>query len=370
MNRRTCFLPGQPWLDDRGVPINAHGGGVMHHDGTYYWHGQHMVEGEIGNTAQVGVHVYASEDLYNWRDAGVALAVVEEAGHPIERGCILERPKVVRSGVTGRFVMWFHLEPKGMGYLGAQVGVAEAERPEGPFRFVRAFRLNAGHWPLNVTAEQKAALANEPLMARLKARRFTGGPDEELPSLPVLARDYAGGQMSRDMTLFVDDDGSVYHVTASEENSTLHVSLLTDDLLDTTGRYVRVLEHRWHEAPAVWRQEGRYWLLSSHCTGWAPNEARLSVADAIWGPWTEVGNPCEGVDPATGLGPEKTFGGQSTCVFPVVGRPGEYVAMFDVWRPSNAIEGGHVWLPVVMREGAPRVAWRDAWRLGEGSVAV
>jgi hypothetical protein len=30
------FRPGQPWLDDKGVHINAHGGGIMHHAGVYY----------------------------------------------------------------------------------------------------------------------------------------------------------------------------------------------------------------------------------------------------------------------------------------------------------------------------------------------
>lgn len=31
------------------------------------------------------------------------------------------------------------------------------------------------------------------------------------------------------MTLFVDDDGRAYHVYSSEENSTLHISELTDE---------------------------------------------------------------------------------------------------------------------------------------------
>jgi len=32
-----------------------------------------------------------------------------------------------------------------------------------------------------------------------------------------LRRDYALGQMSRDMTLFVDDDGTGYLITSAEE---------------------------------------------------------------------------------------------------------------------------------------------------------
>ena len=152
--------------------------------------------------------------------------------------------------------------------------------------------------------------------------------------------------MARDMTLFVDDDGVAYHVHASEENQTLHISELTEDYLDFTGRYVRVLPGRQNEAPALFKRRGRYYLLSSGCTGWAPNAARSAVADSIWGPWKSLGNPCAGTNPHNGLGPEKTFGGQSTYVVPVVGREDAYVALFDEWRPEDAIDGRYYWLPV------------------------
>ena len=32
--------PGEPWTDTAGKPINAHGGGMLFHDGTYYWYGE------------------------------------------------------------------------------------------------------------------------------------------------------------------------------------------------------------------------------------------------------------------------------------------------------------------------------------------
>ena len=36
--------------------------------------------------------------------------------HPIAKGCILERPKVVYNKKTKKYVMWFHLELRGKGY--------------------------------------------------------------------------------------------------------------------------------------------------------------------------------------------------------------------------------------------------------------
>ncbi|MGW8179561.1 MAG: beta-glucanase, partial [bacterium] len=122
-----AFEPGQLWLDSSGIPINAHGGGILTHNDKYYWFGQHMVEGRKGNKAQVGVHCYSSDDLYNWKDEGIALRVSEDPDSEIARGCILERPKVIFNETTHKFVIWFHLELKGMGYLAARSGVATSD---------------------------------------------------------------------------------------------------------------------------------------------------------------------------------------------------------------------------------------------------
>ncbi|HYD82465.1 MAG TPA: hypothetical protein VEA63_00400, partial [Opitutus sp.] len=101
----VSFRPGEVWLDSSGQPINAHGGGVLHHEGTYYWFGEHKVGGPVGNFAQVGVHVYTSTDLCEWHDAGIALAVSGDPSSEITRGCIIERPKVIFNAATRRFVM-------------------------------------------------------------------------------------------------------------------------------------------------------------------------------------------------------------------------------------------------------------------------
>src|ERR1700689_591503 len=95
------FNPGEVWRDDKGVAINAHGGGILLYQGAWYWFGEHKVAGKLGNTAQVGVHVYSSRDLYNWKDEGIALAVSDDPQSEITRGCILERPKVVFNQRTG-----------------------------------------------------------------------------------------------------------------------------------------------------------------------------------------------------------------------------------------------------------------------------
>ena len=70
----------------------------MKYGETYYWFGEHKAD--TTSSAMVGVMCYASEDLINWRNCGVALSVSDEKGNDIERGCILERPKVIYNKVT------------------------------------------------------------------------------------------------------------------------------------------------------------------------------------------------------------------------------------------------------------------------------
>jgi beta-xylosidase len=165
--------------------------------------------------------------------------------------------------------------------------------------------------------------------------------------------------MARDMTLFLDDDDRAYHVYASEDNGTLHISLLTDDFLSPAGRYIRVFPGGFHEAPALMKWNGRYWLFTSGCTGWAPNSARLSVADSIWGPWEELANPCLG----NGAEIATTFQSQSTFVLPVEGRRDAFIFLADRWNPANAIDGRYVWLPIRFHHGTPLIEWADAWTL-------
>lgn len=201
----TNFGPGELWPDNNGVHINAHGGGVLLHDGVYYWFGEHKVAGGLGNSAQVGVGCYASTDLLNWTDEGIALEVSDDPNSDITRGCVLERPKVIYNAATQKFVMWFHLELKGQGYDAARSGVAVSDAPTGPFRYIESFRPNAGVGFIGATASQCAPLSEDEAHAlatqnhKLEARF---GSRADL----IYRRDLAGGQMARDMTLFVDDD--------------------------------------------------------------------------------------------------------------------------------------------------------------------
>ena len=289
---------------------------MLFHEGTYFWYGENK-DGRTwlpdstkawgGYRVDVtGIRCYASRDLLRWKDEGLVLAAVPgDPAHDLHPSKVCERPKVVYNARTRKFVMWLHIDSED--YKAARAGVATADRPTGPFTYVESVR-----------------------------------PE---------------GQDSRDQTLFQDDDGKAYRIYSSENNDTTYISLLTDDYLKHSGRFVRVFEKRRMEAQVLFKHEGRYWFLASGCTGWDPNAARSAVADSIWGPWTELGNPCRGRKAAT------TFGAQSTFVFPVVGRPNAYVFMADRWDKKDLMDSRYLWLPLRFEAGRPVIDWRGEWDL-------
>ena len=359
---QTDIRSGELWLDDSGRHINAHGGGIMKYGDTYYWFGEHKAD--TTSSAMIGVMCYASEDLVNWRNLGVALSVSDEKGADIERGCILERPKVIYNKVTGKFCMWFHLELKGRGYSAARYGVAVSDRPEGPYKFLYSQRANPGTYPVVPSADGKGISPigkhEMAVIDTLNLDNFkewwTPAWREAIAKGLFLKRDFATGQMARDMTLYVDDDGKAYHIFSSEDNLTMHIAELTNDYLHHTGRYTRVAPGGQNEAPAIFKKDGTYWMITSGCTGWEPNEARMFSAPSIWGPWTQHPNPCRGPKQ------EITFGGQSTFILPV---GDQFIFMADIWRPRHPSDARYIWLPIEFEDGKPVIRWRSGWNLRE-----
>ena len=297
------FRPAAKWLDDQGVPISGHSAGMLIHDKVYYWYGENRTPGKDG-----GVRCYSSVNLYDWKNEGIVLVASDDPASLLKRSCTVERPKVIYNKHTKKFVLWFHSEPKG-GYASAEAGVAVSDKPTGPFTMIGSSK--------------------------------------------------PGGQDSRDQTLFLDDDGKAYHICASEGNATLHITRLADDFLKVEGPATKAFPGRSYEAPAVFKHQGKYYLIASGCTGWAPNAARSAVADSILGPWTELGNPWRG--------PEEqlitSFNSQSTYVLPVQGKADALIFMADRWNPNKLHDSRMIWLPVEWEGDKPVLHWVNEWSL-------
>ena len=319
----AAFHPGQPWSDTSGVPINAHGFCVLDFVGRHYWYGSHKIEGKTEDEKnEAGVRCYVSDDLIHWQDQGLVLSVFAPDAHSdLAEAFILDRPKVIFREQAKTFIMYFKLyPPKSKGGKGgkdyAWVGVATCSRPTGPFDYKGYFLGNHSEFG-------------------------TG-----------------------DFAIFCDNDGSIHHIAVRKPDKALVSGRMSEDGLKPVGEY-KVLEgvslHT--EAPAFFRRGQKVYLLGSGTSGWKPNAARLFVADRFIGPYKELPNPCQGVNPINNMGPEKTFGGQSTYVYPVAGRKDAWIAMFDINKPEDPINAGYIWLPVEFEGEQPIIRWRDQWDL-------
>ena len=144
----------------------------------------------------------------------------------------------------------------------------------------------------------------------------------------------------------------------------MYVTRLNDDF---TGPELPAVEYKtWakilvrahREGPAPFKWTGKYYLITSACTGWTPNAADVAVADNILGPYRPLGNPCVGEDA------DRTFDTQSTFVLPFPGHPGKFIFMADEWHPQNLSDSCHVWLPFEMQaNGQFKLLWHDHWAL-------
>lgn len=345
-------MDGGVWKDNTGKHINAHGGNIFNYKGTYYWYGESRSE-DGKPYSSLGVCCFTSKNLKDWTNHGLVLPVSNESGSDIEGGCIIERPKVLYNEKTKKFVMWFHLELKGRGYGAARYGVAVSDTPFGPFKFVRSGRVNPGIYPVGFAKPDTTDLRHQLLFPEMK-QWWTPQWRTQIERGMFWMRDFAGGQMARDMTIFVDADGKAYHIYSSEDNLTLQIAQLTDDYMTHNGSYVRVAAGGQNEAPTIFKTKDTYWMITSGCTGWAPNAARMFRAKNIYGPWEQLSNPCRGEKA------DKTFGAQGTYIYKVetaaqkkMFHGADYVFMADIWNPKHLSDSRHLWIPISWENGMP-----------------
>jgi hypothetical protein len=369
----TDIRPGELWTDTSGKPITAHGGGIFTHDGVYYWVGEHYgapawpsptthsstrPTSRRAPSHERGIRMYRSTDLAHWTDMGNVLTVVDDTNSPIQFGATIERPKGLYCEKTGKYVLWFHNELRGQGYKAAYAAVAVADKPEGPYTLLRSDRCVAGYWPVNYRPTGPGVTTRPDKSVDVPPGVTVHTFDIDDPKYKHLVDGYLRGQDSRDMTLFLDDDGKAYHVYSSENNQTLQIAELTDDYTAHTGRFARIMEGRAREGACILKRAGKYYLFSSATTGWAPNAADVAVSDSVWGPYHPLGNPWQGPPDRTKV----SFDSQSTYVLKVA--EGKYVFMADRWLPGTLDASPYVWVPVEFDGDKPILRWRDTWDIG------
>jgi hypothetical protein len=273
---------GVQFTDTNGNVVHAHGGGMIKVGTYYYWLGENRDGANL-------VSLYRSTDLKNWQFRAHLLS--KSMGGELATANI-ERPKLLFNASTNKYVMWMHKE-NGINYNEGMVAVASATNIEGPYTYHGSFR------PLNWE--------------------------------------------SRDMTVF-NDNGTAYLVSSTKgsgTNSDLNIFQLTPDFLNVQTLLTTLWPGQYREAPAMFKRNGVFFLITSGATGWNPNQAKYSTASSAAGSWT---NPVN-------FGDSTTYGSQSAYVIPVVGSSTtSYLYMGDRWAgawsgPVN--DSQYVWLPLI-----------------------
>lgn len=294
---------GKPMLDTAGNPIHAHGGHMLRHGDFWYWYGE-------DRRGDAYVSCYRSTDLHSWEYRGTVLSADSptapmrvRADRTLRRGdggkVNIERPKVLYCEKTGQFVLWAHYE-NGENYLAASACIATSDTPDGEYIYRGSFR-------------------------------------------PY-------GNMSRDCTLFLDDGGDAYFLSASRDNADMKVYRLAGDYMNVDEEVRTLFQGEYREAPAVFKREGTYVMLSSFCTGWAPNQGKFSLSERMDGRWSLLED----------FGDETTFHSQPAFVL----EPGDgrYIYVGDRWGGNGEAYFTSTYVILEIRfteDGRPYIEYTD-----------
>lgn len=284
-------------------------------------------------------------------------ALYGDGSNPTKTSCVFERPKMIYNAKTKRWVIWFHADGPKYGdedtatYSKAKGGVAisTTSDPAGPYKYLGSFRLNTGD--------------------------NSGNPG-----------------MLRDMNLYTDEgkdennDGveDAYLVYASDENTDMTISLLdstytklakpiSEEQRGTSvkdGDTYNTVSWDSRESPAPVKWNGRYYIIYSHTTGWAPNqnEYMVSEGDNIMGPYSNGGVPFVAGD-GYEQSPSNSFYTQSSSVIPVDPEKGLFIYWGDRWfnpdTGADISQSRYVMTPIQFSGDKLRVIPRGDWTLDE-----
>ena len=312
MSQPGTIEPGKLFLDQNGAVAQLHGIGIQRFDGLFWAWGEDKTNGALFT----GVACYSSPDLATWTFHGHALVADPEIAD-LGPDRIIERPKVMRNP-AGTYVMLLHVESPDYSY--ARVGWAVADRPEGPYTYLRSER-------------------------------------------PM-------GNISRDIGVFIDDDATGYLMSEDRERG-LHIYRLSPDYLAIDELVATTLtppsDHpagpHGYESPTMLKADGTYYLFGSELTGWSTNDNQYATAPSPAGPWGQwrdfapVGSA--------------TFDSQTSVVLPIVGtETTSYVYLGDRWRSKDLFNSPPVWLPLHIADGEACLEWRDSWALDAVTGAI
>lgn len=286
---------GIEWTDNEGYIVQAHGGNFLKVENKWYLIGE-----DRARSWNPDVNLYSTEDFVNWKfEAKIIKNRVTHEELGVSR--MIERPKLLYNEKTKKFVVWCHWESRNYGASEAAVFVSDSVA--GPY---------------------------EPV--------WTGRPLQT---------------KSRDCNVFVDNDGKAYFISTTDENTNLGLFEMSDDYITPVSKTL-LCEGQRREAPAIVHIDDTYYMISSACTGWDPNQAKIATSKDIKTGWSQLEN----------IGDRIAFDTQASSILTIKGTEGTvYIYVGDRWMDPDLPRSKIIMLPITFENGKMQLKYYDSWKI-------
>lgn len=286
---------GQIWKTVEGDTIQAHAPGFVRVGDVWY-----MVGEDRASSWHPDVNLYSSVDLVHWH---FVRKIIENGvtDKRLGRNRMIERAKLMYNEKTAKFVIWCHWEALNYGASEAACFVSDT-----------------------VDGTYQLAWSGRPL-----------------------------GIKSRDCNIFIDNDGKAYFISTTNENQDLGMFGLSADYKKAESHTVLFQGER-REAPAIVRVGDRYFMFSSACSGWAPNQCKLSYSNSLTDGWS----------PLTNIGDHRAFDTQAAAILEVKGtKQTTYLYVGDRWMDPDLPSSKTIIFPITFKGTTCHFAYRDSFEI-------
>lgn len=291
----TTITNGNLWITADGDTVQAHAPGFLKIKDTWY-----MVGEDRSREWRPDVNLYSSRDLQNW--SFEKKIIVNGVTSPdLGSTRMIERAKLLYNKKTKRYVVWCHWESSNYG--ASEAACFSSDGIDGTYRL---------EW------------SGRPL-----------------------------GIKSRDCNVFVDTDGTAYFISTTEENQHLGLFRLSDDYLSIV-EHTQLFPWQRREAPAIVKLDQKYFMFSSACTGWAPNQCKLSWSHDLKTGWSTLEN----------IGDDKAFRTQPAAILEIKGsKDTTYLYVGDRWKDPNLAQSKTIIFPVTFTNTSCKFQYIDRFEI-------
>ena len=269
---------GLPHYTDNRATVQAHAPGFVRVGDIWYMCGE-------DRTSQWNpdVNLYSSIDLVNWK---FEKKIIQNGVTTAELGSsrMIERPKLLYNSKTGKYVVWCHYESGD--YSASEAACFECDSINGAYKYI-----------------------------------WSGRPM---------------GIKSRDCNVFQDNDGTAYFISTTEENQHLGLFRLSDDYHEAV-EHTQLFAWQSREAPAIVRVGDTYFMFSSACSGWDPNQCKLSYTSNLQTGWSSLSD----------IGNSISYDTQAAAILEIKGtKATTYLYVGDRWQDPGLTESKIIMFPI------------------------